>query len=50
MKCGKINTGMLKKKRRRGKRRHTCEYNTKVDTKEQGMGIGYSCGLKGKKQ
>jgi hypothetical protein len=47
-KCGKIITGMLKRERRLGKRRHICEYNTKVDTKEQGMDIGYICRFKGK--
>jgi hypothetical protein len=41
---------MLKMERRLEKSWHAREYNTKVDTKEQGMGIGYSCRLKGKKQ
>lgn len=33
----------------KGERRHTRECNTKVDTKEQEMGIGYSCRLERKK-
>lgn len=49
-KCGKINTGMLKRGRRLGKSRHTREYNTKVDTKEKEIGIDYSCRLKEKKK